>query len=136
MIRLGMGEKVLRSADMWLCVSCYSCTARCPQGIQVATVMAVLRNLAIAKGLAKDPEAAFSQIFTKVVERHGRMYELEMLLRYYVGGRNLIGLVKQAGLGLGMLRKGKIALWPERLHSSSEWKQLWTRDSGDGGKQA
>jgi len=134
LIRLGMGEKVLRSDDMWMCVSCYSCTARCPQGIQVASVMAMLRNLAIAKGLAKDPEATFSQIFTKVVERYGRMYEPELLLRYYVGGRNLVGLFRQAGLGLDMLRKGKLALRPERVHGAAEWKQVWTSTKDDGGK--
>ena len=42
MIRLGLADTVLRSHDMWMCVSCYTCSSRCPQGVRVAEVMNVL----------------------------------------------------------------------------------------------
>jgi len=124
MIHLGMAEEVLRSQDIWLCVSCYSCAARCPQGVEITEVMAALRNLAIARGLAKDKEATFSQIFVKVVQRYGRMYEPEMLLRYDASGISLGDLVKQAELGLRMLRKGKIGLLPERIEQVEELLEI------------
>jgi heterodisulfide reductase subunit C len=127
MIRLGLADQVLRSRDIWLCVSCFSCSSRCPQQVDISEVMSVLRNLSIARGVAKDEEAIFSRTFVDVLQRHGRMYEMEVLLRYYAskpGLSGLVGLVKQAGLGMDMFRKGKIALRPERIEDTDELKQL------------
>ena len=131
MIRLGMAEKVLRSHDIWLCVSCYSCTARCPQGIEIAEVMAALRSLAMTKGLAKDKEATFSRVFVEVLKRYGRLYEPELLLRYYTAEASVADLLKQAGLGLRMFRKGKIALRPERIENAEELEEIAARIKGE-----
>jgi heterodisulfide reductase subunit C len=133
MIRLGMADKVLRSNDLWFCVSCYSCSARCPQGVQVADVMAGLRNLSIAKGLATDKEAKFSRVFVEVLQRYGRMYEPEVLVRYYMSQAGVSALVKQAGLGLTMLRKGKIGLRPERINDTDELRDIAARIRSNGG---
>ena len=130
MIRLGMADTVLRSRDPWLCVSCYSCTARCPQGIEIADVMAALRSLAIEAGLAKDKEATFSQVFVEVLQRYGRMYEPEVLLRYDASEARLGDLLKQARLGLRMFRKGKIGLRPERIENTRELAEIAARISG------
>jgi heterodisulfide reductase subunit C len=127
MIRLGLADQVLRSRDIWLCVSCFSCSSRCPQRVEICEVMSVLRNLSIAKGLAKDEEAIFSQTFVNVLQRHGRMYEMEVLLRYYAskpGLGGLVALLKQASLGMSMFRKGKISLRPEHIENTEELKQL------------
>jgi heterodisulfide reductase subunit C len=127
MVHLGLADQVLRSHDLWVCVSCFSCSARCPQDIEICEVMSVLRNLSIARGVAKDEEAIFSRTFVDVLQRHGRLYEMEVLLRYYAskpGLGGLVGLVKQAGLGMSMFRKGKIALRPERIENTEELKEL------------
>jgi heterodisulfide reductase subunit C len=127
MIRLGLADQVLHSRDIWVCVSCFSCSARCPQGIEICEVMSVLRNLSIARGVAKDEEAIFSRTFVDVLQRYGRLYEMEVLLRYYAskpGLAGLVGLVKQAGLGISMFRKGKIALRPERIENTEELEDL------------
>lgn len=131
MVRLGMADKVLRSHDIWFCVSCYSCAARCPQGIEIADVMAALRSLALAKGLAKDKEATFSRVFVQVLQRYGRLYEPELLLRYYAAEAGLVDLLRQAGLGLRMFRKGKIALRPERIENVEELAEIATRIKGE-----
>ena len=130
MIRLGMADRVLRSRDIWLCVSCYSCAARCPQGIDITGVMAALRNMAIAKGLAKDKEATFSKIFVEVLKRHGRMFELEVMLRYFLAETDLGDLFQQAELGINMVKKRKLALRPERIDSAEELAEICERMSG------
>jgi heterodisulfide reductase subunit C len=135
MMRLGLTEKVLSSPDVWFCVSCYSCTARCPQGIEVADVMSALRNISIAYGLAKDKEATFSQVFLGILLRYGRMFEPEVLLRFYAAEANLTGILKQAGLGLTMFRKGKIGLRPDRIENPTELKEIATKIMGNGGEQ-
>jgi Fe-S oxidoreductase len=47
MLRLGLGERVLKSRAIWLCTSCYSCTARCPREIKISDTMINLRRLAV-----------------------------------------------------------------------------------------
>jgi len=50
MTQLGMRSKVLSSDTLWLCAACYTCTDRCPQDVEVASVLRVLRNLAVKEG--------------------------------------------------------------------------------------
>lgn len=46
MINLGM-DKAINSSTIWLCISCYLCTERCPMRIDVAKVMLTLRRISI-----------------------------------------------------------------------------------------
>jgi heterodisulfide reductase subunit C len=50
MAQLGLKERVLNSETLWLCNACFTCTDRCPQDVEVASVIRVLRNLAAEKG--------------------------------------------------------------------------------------
>jgi heterodisulfide reductase subunit C len=51
MAQLGLRERVLNSDTLWLCAACFTCTDRCPQDVEVASVIRVLRNLAAEKGI-------------------------------------------------------------------------------------
>jgi heterodisulfide reductase subunit D len=51
LLRLGLGERALRSQAIWLCTACYSCTARCPREIKITDAMLGLRKLAIEAGV-------------------------------------------------------------------------------------
>jgi len=51
MLRLGLGQRVLQSQAIWLCTSCYSCTARCPREIKITDAIIGLRSLAVKQGL-------------------------------------------------------------------------------------
>lgn len=50
MTQLGLKDRVLNSDCLWLCASCFTCTDRCPQDVEVASVIRVLRNLAAEQG--------------------------------------------------------------------------------------
>lgn len=50
MAQLGLKNRVLKSDTLWLCAACFTCTDRCPQGVEVASVIRVLRNLAAENG--------------------------------------------------------------------------------------
>jgi heterodisulfide reductase subunit C2 len=56
MARLGLKDRVLKSDTLWLCAACFTCTDRCPQDVEVASVIRVLRNLAAEEGI-------FPQVF-------------------------------------------------------------------------
>ena len=50
MTQLGLRERVLHSDTLWLCAACFTCSDRCPQDVEVASVIRVLRNLAAQEG--------------------------------------------------------------------------------------
>jgi heterodisulfide reductase subunit C len=73
MVLLGMREEVLRSEFIWLCAGCYTCQERCPQGVHVAEVMRVLRNMAVEAGIV---HSAF-KMQAELIRNMGRIYEIE-----------------------------------------------------------
>ncbi|MFP3985302.1 MAG: 4Fe-4S dicluster domain-containing protein [Candidatus Bathyarchaeia archaeon] len=50
MAQLGLKQRVLSSDTLWLCAACFTCTDRCPQDVEVASVIRVLRNTAVERG--------------------------------------------------------------------------------------
>ncbi|HDH10036.1 MAG TPA: 4Fe-4S dicluster domain-containing protein [Chloroflexi bacterium] len=42
-------RSVLKSKAIWVCASCFSCTVRCPRGIDLAKVTEALRELTLRK---------------------------------------------------------------------------------------
>ena len=50
MAQLGLKDRVLNSDTLWLCAACFTCTDRCPQDVEVASVIRVFRNLAAERG--------------------------------------------------------------------------------------
>ena len=51
MAQMGLKDRVLKSDTLWLCAACFTCTDRCPQGVEVASVIRVLRNMAAEQGI-------------------------------------------------------------------------------------
>lgn len=50
LIQLGK-EEILNSKTMWLCLSCFTCVARCPKNIDLAKIGEALRQIRLRKGL-------------------------------------------------------------------------------------
>ena len=65
MASLGLRDRVLKSNTLWLCAACYTCTDRCPQDVEVASVIRVLRNLAAENGCVPQ---VFKDQATSVLE--------------------------------------------------------------------
>ncbi len=51
MAQLGLKDRVLSSNTLWLCAACFTCSDRCPQDVEVASVIRVLRNAASERGV-------------------------------------------------------------------------------------
>lgn len=116
MLRAGMKEKVLRSTTPWLCASCYKCTVNCPAQIKITEVMYALKRKAIAEGMgpADTSGKRFSRIFTDIVCRYGRGYELRLMLQYMLFHKPF-ELLKQAPVGIQMLKAGQLPLLPHKV---------------------
>jgi len=121
--QLGLEDELTASKTPWLCASCQTCTTRCPQGIDIARVMDFLVSDLLARGVKPQvPEVAlFNKVFLRDVNLLGRSYELGLL-----GEMNLrTGKpFKDIGLGVDMIRHGKIRFLPEltlrRKHRAPE----------------
>jgi heterodisulfide reductase subunit C len=96
MTQFGLKDRVLNSDTLWLCASCFTCTDRCPQDVEVASVIRVLRNLAAERGHVPQ---VFKEQCSSILES-GYAYKIPELR-----------LKKRESLGLPPLPKGN----PESL---------------------
>ncbi len=53
----GSLDRVLASPSLWMCVACYTCSRRCPRGIELADALwPALRDLGLQQGFQPPPE--------------------------------------------------------------------------------
>jgi heterodisulfide reductase subunit C len=127
MIRAGMKEKVLKSNTPWFCVSCYYCTVRCPQEIHITDIMYTLKRMAVEEKGYDDAKAPdFSKTFIGWVENYGRSFELGLASVHMIR-HNPFGVFKIAGMGVGMVTKGRMAFTPTRIKGIDGLKAILTR---------
>jgi heterodisulfide reductase subunit C len=69
MAMLGLKREVLSSDSIWLCALCYTCQERCSQGVEIADIMLILRNIAVREGYV--PQASVDQ--AKALIENGRL---------------------------------------------------------------
>ncbi|TCD47431.1 heterodisulfide reductase-related iron-sulfur binding cluster [Chlorobium sp. N1] len=110
LVQAGMAEEALKSDALWYCVGCMTCTARCPQNMDIAGTMDALRSRALKTGIVSDERAkklvtAFHTSFLQNIRKHGRLRELSLVGSYKLRTRSFL---QDAKAGLTMLREGKI----------------------------
>ncbi len=130
-LHLGMGDELLNSDILWMCVSCETCSTRCPMGIDVAAVMDALRKLAVHRGAAR-PEGnvpLFNRAFLKTVEIFGRTYDVAMIAGYKLGSGKLMADTEKFPT---MLKKRKIALLPPRGADRKTVCRIFKKTKEDG----
>lgn len=125
MLQAGRKQAVLASKAIWLCASCETCTTRCPNDIDVARIMDVLRHMARAEGLvAEPPVRAFWDSFLSSVERHGRVFEIGLMASYMGRTGKILTDADLAPLALG---KGKLSLRPHNIKAVEEIRDIFKR---------
>lgn len=125
LVQLNMKEIVLNTSSIWLCVGCETCGTRCPNGIALAPVMDVLKQMAVAEGAVKPRKVlAFHRAFVNSILRLGRVHELSMLIEYKWRSRDLLS---DMDLGVRMFLRSKLALWPGRVRQKREITEILSR---------
>jgi Fe-S oxidoreductase len=111
-VQLGDYEYAVKSRFIWLCTGCQTCTTRCPQSIDIATVMDELRMVAREDdAVRKDmPFANVLDLNYKSFRRWGRLYEIELLALDKM--KRPASLTTDIGMGMKMFMKGKISVVP------------------------
>lgn len=122
LLQMGRLDEVLQSKTIWLCASCQTCTTRCPMSIDVARVMDSLKAMAQEAGIEPKlrSSADFINAGLRSMKATGRMWELGLMLEMNLkAGQPL----RDAGMGLRMLRSGRLRLLPERSGYPSKLKK-------------
>ena len=113
-VNYGLRREVLESNTIWLCVGCHTCSSCCPMGIDIASVMDALRNIALKEGVrpAEPNVLAFHREVLNSIQRYGRTHKLEIMLRYKLQSGTWL---KDVGVGLKMMAKHKLDLMPSKI---------------------
>lgn len=114
-------DRALRAESLWQCVSCQTCTTRCPKSVNCAGVLDALRQIAVERGVeapAQRRTTMFLKAFLQNVRRNGRVNELELVGQFktsvFMKDLNVPFLMKDALLGPKMMGKGKLHLKGEK----------------------
>jgi heterodisulfide reductase subunit C len=116
MVREGFRDEVLNSVTIWLCASCYSCTAECPREIKITDVMYALKQEAIAAGTypKRLPIPVLAREFFHGVEKTGRNSEGPLMVKVFLK-TNPLGMLKNSLMALRLWRTGRLSLREERM---------------------
>ena len=123
-VQLGMRDAVLSSRSIWLCATCETCSARCPQDVHPAGVMDALRRIAYAEGI-ESPEQnvpLFHRVFLGSVALFGRVYEAGMMGFYNLFSGHYL---KDVIMAPGMFLKGKLSPLPPRGGNRRELRRMF-----------
>lgn len=122
LVQLGRTDKAMSAQSIWMCVSCQTCTTRCPKSVDCAAVMDALREMSAATGTsarAQGRTVVFQQAFLDNIRRNGRLNELELVAwfktRAFARDFNVPMLFKDALLGPKMMQRGKFHLKGEKV---------------------
>jgi heterodisulfide reductase subunit C len=135
MIRMGLKDEVLKSASIWLCVSCEACTTRCPNDIDVAKIMDAMKMASLKSGLKLGEKrvSIFHDAVLSSIKSSGRLFELGMIGMYTLKSGDIFSNLKsgslfgQAKLGFQMIKKGKLKLFRKKIKGIKEIKKLFKK---------
>ena len=114
-------SKALASDTCWLCAGCQTCTTRCPQGVDVAGTMDVLRQEGLRRGVSAQSKRArdiqaLHRVFLSGALARGRIHELSLVMKYKLRTGHLM---QDAMLAPAMMRRGKLHLLPEKRQDTT-----------------
>lgn len=128
-VQLGMRDAALAADSIWICATCYTCTVRCPNDIDIAHVMDTLRRMAYQSqgdATTKSHIVHFHELFLKSLKEYGRVNETKLLAKYELReGRFL----KDAKLGMKMFFMGKMNIFPQKIQNKEQIEKIFERAS-------
>lgn len=121
----GMEAPLLDCHTIWLCAACETCATRCPNDIEIAALMDVLREIALRKKVppAEPRIPLFHKAFLGSISHWGRAYEIGLIGGYKMSSKDLFGDMR---LGLNMFLKGRLKLTPHSIKGKAEIKQIFS----------
>ncbi|MBW2172157.1 MAG: 4Fe-4S dicluster domain-containing protein [Deltaproteobacteria bacterium] len=135
MLQLGLSEELAHANTPWVCASCETCFTRCPQQIEIPELMDHLKHRVLRQG-EKPVEgviAAFHEAFLDNIRRFGRINETVLItafqLRSAKAGKGFDAkeAFRNLKLGLGMLKRGRLAFVPKKTGGKEAVRNLFEK---------
>ncbi len=127
-LALGMEDKALRANTVWICAGCYTCAVRCPNDIDITSVMDDLREKAVRKGIkCQIPDVlTFHKTFIGSFAKRGRLHEMRMMSEFNLRTGKPFHNIK---LAPKMLLKRRLHIFPPlKLRGFKNWVgKIWKR---------
>jgi len=126
MVKAGLRDEVLSSNSMWMCLSCYLCTERCPRGVKVTDVMYALKRLAIRHNGGDNywaPAPVLERTFIDCVNLTGRLTEIGLTGGYY-WRTNPFKALTMIPMGLKLLSHHRLPLMPSRVKGMRDLRAM------------
>lgn len=119
-------EAALADESIWLCLTCETCSARCPNACDPARIIDAVREMSFEAGVADMPRnvAAFHRAFLEQIRTNGRLHEMGMVIAYKLRSGDLIKDVTNVP---GMLSRGKLSFRAERIEGVAEIKRIFEK---------
>jgi len=129
LLQLGRVREALQSSDIWFCIGCNTCSMACPQAIDIAAFMDVLRQMALEEGVppAEPGILAFHREVVGSIHKYGRTHKLEIMMRYKL---RQFDMFSDLDLGLKMLAKRKLDLLPSKISDPGIMKRIFEACGG------
>jgi heterodisulfide reductase subunit C len=124
LINLDKRDKLMENDSIWLCLTCETCAARCPNSCDPARVIDTLREMSLASGSTAAPKAisAFHSAFLNQIKFGGRLFEVGLIANYKFTGGALLADVMTAP---GMFMRGKLSLKPRRIKGVKDVRRIF-----------
>lgn len=118
-LQLGVIDKVLEAKTPWICAQCDVCSSRCPQGVDICSIMRAVRQASKRAGKRPVPEAdIFDDEFIANVRVHGVSNEQYLAAAYNVKSGHLM---QDADNAVRMLTRGMVGV---SMHNTKGRKEV------------
>ena len=67
---LGNMDRIVESKSIWLCLTCHTCGARCPNGIDVPALLDPIRHQVLRENIATGGDSAGTHVSHDVSQDH------------------------------------------------------------------
>lgn len=134
LVQIGRKERALRSEAIWKCVSCVTCSTRCPQSVDCAGVIDALREESVRSGIASEERlrtVVFQRAFLDNIRRNGRLCEVELIgefkTRAFLKDMNVPLLFKDAMLAPQLIKRNKFHLRGEKVKDKEVVRRIFEK---------
>lgn len=124
MLQIDHSDRLFASESIWMCLTCETCTTRCPNEFDPAVVIDALREIALKEAPNQIPKhiSAFHSAFLEQIRTHGRVFEFGLVASYKLHGGPLFADVQSFP---SMLSRGKLSLAPKRIEGIKALRRIF-----------
>ena len=124
-LQLGALDIVLNAKTPWICAQCVVCSSRCPQNVDICSVMRAVRQASKRAGKKPVPEAdIFDEAFIANVKSHGVSNEQYLAATYNLKSGHLM---QDMGNATRMLKRKMVGVAVHNTKGRAEVSALIDR---------